>query len=431
MKKLLFLGVGSALMFTMGGVGSAQADNGNSPHSIVMGQNGTTTTVSAEGADKCASCHRAHTAQAQNMLKQAQPALCYNCHNGSLGSKLDVVDGVSNLNGEALRGGGFKNAYIDSGLGATKTLTTAGSRQSAQIGILGAAAPVTSTHQIDGNPPGTGNTPGTMWGNGSSGSGSGQTVTLECGACHDPHGNGNYRLLKPVPVGAGTAAKLATDGAAVPATYGLADATTGVRPVLTPGTAAKYLPGGIVPINIPDQPYSTVSGTPTKAYTTTNYWDVQAVGVPPTLDGVILPNVSEADPITGKKAVPVTDGFLGNVAAWCTTCHTRYLAGSGVANTGQSDPVFTYKHRSDEGASLKPNCIQCHVAHGTNAVMTGDAAPGTPGTSTSVTAPDGKALVAAPAAGDQSSDLLRVNNRGTCLMCHAVGAPNPLPARLP
>ena len=30
MKRLLFLGIGSALVFTMGGVGPAQADNG--PH---------------------------------------------------------------------------------------------------------------------------------------------------------------------------------------------------------------------------------------------------------------------------------------------------------------------------------------------------------------------------------------------------------------
>ena len=35
MKKLLLLGVGSALMFTMGGVGPAQADNG--PHISTAG----------------------------------------------------------------------------------------------------------------------------------------------------------------------------------------------------------------------------------------------------------------------------------------------------------------------------------------------------------------------------------------------------------
>ena len=35
MKKLLFLGIGSALMFTIGGVGPAQADNG--PHVSTAG----------------------------------------------------------------------------------------------------------------------------------------------------------------------------------------------------------------------------------------------------------------------------------------------------------------------------------------------------------------------------------------------------------
>jgi predicted CXXCH cytochrome family protein len=422
MKKLLFLGVGSALLFTMGGIGSAQADAG--PHSIVMGQNGTTTGVASEGADKCAGCHRAHTAQAQNMLKQAQPALCLNCHAGSLGSHLDVADGVSTLNQGALRGGGFTSASISSGApvlgvgGATKTLSSTGSRTSAQIAV-GASLPVTSTHQIDGT------TQGTMWGNGTSGVGQ-TAVTLECGACHDPHGNGNYRILKPVPDGAGTAATAITK--AIPATYGAIDPTTGKPVVLTNGTPATY-GAGIVPINIPDQPYTVVNNTPTKAYTTTNYWDVQAVGVPPTLDGVILPLVSAAT--ATKAATPVTDGFLGNIAAWCTTCHTRYLVGSGVANTKQVDPIFTYKHRSDEGASNKPNCIQCHVAHGTNAVMTGSAAAGSiPGVS--LIAPGGDAnapsSVNAPTAGYQASDLLRVNDRGTCLMCHAVGAPNPLPA---
>jgi hypothetical protein len=48
--------------------------------------------------------------------------------------------------------------------------------------------------------------------------------------------------------------------------------------------------------------------------------------------------------------------------------------------------------------------------------MTGGAA--------AVTAPDGTASGAAATTGYQNSSLLRVDNRGTCLMCHAVGGPN-------
>jgi predicted CXXCH cytochrome family protein len=348
-----------------------------------MGQNGVTTNVSAEGAAQCANCHRAHTAQAANLLKQAQPALCLNCHDG-LGSSLDVVDGTD-TNGGMLRGGGFTTAHIDSS-NASKTLSSTGSRVSAQIPVSAAALPVTSSHQINGQ------TAGTMWGNGTSGVGQ-TAVTLECGACHDPHGNGDYRILKPSPDGSQYIIS-----PAVPAT----GTTAAVPAVLSPATT----------VNIPDQPV--------KVYTTTNYWDVQATGTPL--------NATETAQNVVKQGT-VTDGFLGSISAWCTTCHTRYLSSSGGGTTATTDTVFTYKHRSDEQADFKPDCIQCHVAHGTDSTMTGAAAV--------VTAPDGSAGVtgnaglpgtATGSTGYQNSDLLRVNDRGTCLMCHAVGGPNPLPA---
>ena len=171
MKRFLFLGVGSALLFTMGGMGSAQADNG--PHSITTGiANGTAVTmVSQVGADQCANCHRAHTAQTSTLTLQAQPALCLNCHDGN-GSSLDVVDGKSNgLTGQvagALRGGGFTNAEIGSGA-ASKVLSPISSTGrypvSSQLVPVVASTSVTSSHQIDGS------MTGTMWGNGTSGVG--------------------------------------------------------------------------------------------------------------------------------------------------------------------------------------------------------------------------------------------------------------------
>ena len=402
MKKLLFLGVGSVLMFAMGGVGSAQADNSVSPHSIVMGPNGAKTAVSTEGAEQCANCHRAHTAQSSTLTLQAQPTLCLNCHNGK-GAQDNVVDGVGNGN-QALRGGGFTNARIDSGAGATKTLAAVtGKRVSAQIDALSAGATVTSSHQINGT------TTGTMWGNGTSGVGQ-TAVTLECGACHAPHGNGAYRILKANPDGASYQISAAV--AAVAAGPGGVPAAVPAKAAVMSGTTNVAL--------IPDQ---TV-----KAYTTTNYWDVSAPNTPLTTAEVAVNTAAAAAAAAAGKtySAPVTDGFLGGISAWCTTCHTRYLSTSASVDNS-TDKAYTYKHRSDEQANFKPDCIQCHVAHGTNAAMSGAAAL--------VAAPDGSDGVSGNAAltpnttvgltGYQNSDLLKVNDRGTCLMCHAVGGPNP------
>jgi predicted CXXCH cytochrome family protein len=356
-KKFLFLGVGSALMFTMGGVGTAQADTISPPHNILMlGTTGIATQVSTLGAGACASCHRVHTASTATLLKEPEAQLCDTCHNGQ-GSSLNVEAGTqSGSNTQpvlALRGGGFKTAAIDAA-GATKTIGTlvggvvTGSAKTLNIPVLGGATgavPIatTSQHLVDGVQAGT------MWGNGIYGSGAGLTgVVLQCGSCHDPHGNGNYRMLRPVPVGSGA-----------------------------PKTAG---------VNIPDQP------TASKLYTTTNYWDVQAQGVPLTAAQLLEP------------AGTVTDGFLGSISAWCTTCHTRYLS-SGASNKN-ADTTFTYQHRSDEQASNTPNCIQCHVSHGSDASVAGNTAIGT----IALENPDNSV--------PQNSDLLRVDNRGTCLMCH-------------
>ena len=116
----------------------------------------------------------------------------------------------------------------------------------------------------------------------------------------------------------------------------------------------------------------------------------------------------------------MADGYITNVAAWCTTCHTRYLAGSGSyatplksANGLVTDATFTYRHRSDasdRGGVNRPNCIQCHVSHGSNVAMV-DSSNGS--NNATYVAPDGSA----PAL---NSRLLRVDNRGTCEMCHNV-----------
>ncbi len=41
--------------------------------------------------------------------------------------------------------------------------------------------------------------PGIAWGNGANGSGAGPAADVSCGSCHNPHGNGQYRILNTIP----------------------------------------------------------------------------------------------------------------------------------------------------------------------------------------------------------------------------------------
>jgi len=406
MKKLFLLGIGSALMFTMGGVGPAQADTSGTTHKSTAVGAGQRALLSDAGGGRCASCHRAHTAKAEYLLKDAQPALCYTCHGGP-GSGIDVVDGISNDNSQPLRGGGFEYALID-GANASKTMGTVAGAHGLPalvqtVPVLGTPAPVTSRHQIDGT------TSGTMWGNGAISDivNPGKAgVILECGSCHDPHGNGNYRILRPVP-------NDSADGIVLTPAVKVGD----ILPDGTTATVAVPAVMGPAPVNIPD--------AVAKVYTTTDYWAVADRNVPTVKGSVVLP-------VAGQ-----TDGYIANVSQWCSTCHTRYLAGSGsyqIPNadaSGKVDALFTYRHRSDrtdKAGVSRPNCIQCHVAHGTSATASGRAAtftapdglvPVPAGTSATVKGLDGLPMtVGGPAIG--TSRLLRINNRGTCVMCHNV-----------
>ncbi len=335
MKRVIILAVGSVVFMGLG-ASPALADNG--PHTSTAGQ---------MAVDRCAGCHRAHTASAAYLLKDSQPALCYTCHgSGAGGATTDVFDGVGYSDTDrtgsaaALRGGGFGYALIDSGsatrVGSTKT-----------VPVLATGASTTSSHTVNGDA-------GTAWGGGaiSATAAAGTAISLTCGSCHDPHGNGNYRILRPIPVDSG--------------------AGTGV----------------------------TVTDSTTKVYTTANYWATNDPNSP----SVVVPYTNSSGVTTNYT----TTEFIKNISAWCTTCHTRYLASSGSYKTNSGDALYTYRHRSDqnykEGGA---NCITCHVAHGSNASMSGS-------NSSKVGNPDGSA------GNVGSSKLLRVDNRGTCEMCHSV-----------
>ncbi len=218
-----------------------------------------------------------------------------------------------------------------------------------------ASTPTTSNHLVDGST-------GTAWGNGAIGSGPGATINLSCTSCHDPHGragttgNPTYRLLRAIPIDSGAGS-------------------------------------GVDVEDEVDKVY-TVSDTPLKSG---NQYFGEDYG-------------TQAD----------------QLSEWCTQCHTRYLASANSENTDSGDPIFAYRHMTQGSPScnlchdihggIMPTggpmfshdvtCMTCHVAHGTSASMGGYAGV--------VEWPDG----ATTPNGDNRSALLRVDNRGTCQLCH-------------
>ncbi len=337
-----------AFVVMSSGAPSAQADNG--PH--IKGWGAT--------ADGCAACHRAHRGQAEPNLVQDQASLCASCHGpAAAGSSLDVIDGTNKSDGGALRGGGFTNARINT---ADPSLPP-----SSAIGVLAAPGlPAGSTHSVSG-------TPQTIWGYGAINAVADpgkSSFNLACGKCHDPHGDGNYRVLRKVPAG------LLSYGAPLPAF-------------------------------MPDMTGLLTDESP-KVYSTTNYWDVSytdqwqaAIQSPPG-------PVADTE-ITGRQ-----------VGKWCTTCHTRYWASTGSADASSGDAIFKFRHTTNPAGrdthgragpvTLSGSCLKCHAAHGSNAT----AATGVGMYSGSVEQPDGSHT----GNGSGDSRLLRMDNRGICQKCH-------------
>lgn len=198
---------------------------------------------------------------------------------------------------------------------------------------------------------------GIAWGSGAIGSGAGEAITLACVSCHDPHG------------GAG--------GGNSP-TYRL------LRPT----------------------PLESGTGTVVLADEDVKHYTIDAA------DGKYFGQDYDSN-------------LYHDMAAWCSSCHDRYLAMASSGHTSSGDDIYTYRHISvgsgcgchnmhgGPPATGNPeyrhdplSCLTCHVAHGSSAHMSGAAGE--------VPWPDGSS---APA-GDARSALLRVDNRGTCELCH-------------
>lgn len=588
MRRLALLATGGALWLFLFVV-PVFADGG--PH-VLTNNNGT-----AGLAGDCAACHRAHTAQAANLLKEEMPGLCLSCHNGT-GATVDVVDGfqyVPDTDGTptagvlgALRGGGFSYALIgdparlnyasrgsisvsfdnppaagsitldwpafagfaggsltfnatdsaatvqasantlfgtstaysastasgnmtglptgNANIVVTKSATTGafsfaphnafrlvGSSATQRsiplpsvtndttgenaavvngisiggdghVGVLAAAnkQPTTSNHMAG---------LGTVWGNGAQGLGTaGATgVVLDCAECHNPHGNGQYRILQTEP-GEGW-----TNGAVLASTT-LAAATTNLTNPITVASATGF-PAGDFYILVDSEKMFVTAGQGTTSWTVTrgaagttaashlvnatvqaitSDWTAPTTDVRVTDIGstasvknyTVLPGLQASDVLAYNEATqgdywrykydpsgvanftnfylkidPMHSGWVGTGAtayssltnatgamtAWCVQCHTRYNGHSaqGTSSLNAQTPVdatFMFKH-----GTTRLGCMQCHVSHGSNRVMD-------PGTASADVAWPGEGFV--PGTGNDDSRLLKVDNRGTCQLCH-------------
>jgi predicted CXXCH cytochrome family protein len=384
--------------------------------------------VSTLTADGCAGCHRAHTAQGSMLLAASdEEALCLSCHGSAgTGSTVDVEDGVqftlasglrSGVVLGALRNGGFVDARIDSANPTRLTYmrNATATSQRTKVSVLSAGEPVTSSHlglatgvtltgvawgNIDGTPGMTfdpSNNPG------------GTVEGMTCTSCHNPHGNGNYRILNPIP----EPETAAGDTFVAPATG--VNVTDAALPAA--GDTRNYTviqePGGTLYMS--DVIALGVPATAGDYFHRTVPWDPN--GRPYQPGDPCDPTVNNSTTVQPGCATSndapngLASTFDGQINQWCAQCHSRYLAvvnpstglaypsGTGPYNTPTGDAIFNYRHSN---TSNKP-CTTCHVAHGTNSTMTGTFASNFP-------YPNGSA--------SDSSRLLKIDNRGTCQACH-------------
>jgi cytochrome c2 len=316
----------------------------------------------------------------------------------------------------ALRGGGFANARIDTANAGRLTYWRNATDKS-QLGVVpvrSSGQAVTSRHMDP-----TSVSAAIVWGSGALGTaGAGSSITMECTSCHNPHGNGQYRILDPKP-GDG-------DGPFAEAT---ADAP--VRDLLEPdrlhnytviqqrSTTATFSTSGSVSADGAESGYllyadqvDGVYGPAVGDYFHRNvpWYGANQDATHPLVPGIEKNRMNDAPnghPADTDASTTVDNSFNAQINAWCSQCHTRYMDGSSGAGqdtpgswgVSSGDAIFNYRHSN---SSNKP-CTTCHVAHGSNAQMGGEYSSVFP-------YPDGTTSA--------SSRLLKLDNRGTCQACH-------------
>lgn len=373
--------------------------------------------------DACAGCHRTHTAPSaitwQDGLGRTKSALllstateiwefCYICHDATgQGADTNVEEGVyeGTLYGttnDGLLGGVF--GRYDSVLGynvdylgdrVTSNHQYVGGSWAAWGGGLFA-----STSTVDA----TGNALGHI--------GTGEHMQMDCASCHDVHGSSNYRILK--------------------------DQVYGV-------TVGGYVGAGADP--------------------TPNPW-VESCEYNYPIGGFRLHTDYEAAPYNYvpnyTKAMyakpPAQDPGKGMVG-WCAGCHTAYSYYGTQSTYNANDGYgFITRHRhpmnvplsnfagprslvltdalplandqgTEEGSNVAPftgsitastsdwlECLTCHNAHGSSAIMTGYARSASATSPAPNTGPGG--VPPATGADGVGSALLKLDNRGVCEGCH-------------
>ena len=400
---MLLIAAGSLWLFLA--AVPAFADGG--PHVAAI-NNGT----AGINADSCAGCHRAHRAQGEYLLAESSGiALCTSCHGAAgLGATTDVESGVQYSIANdgtrtqpvlgALRNGGFVEARIGSAEPyRIAYVASHGTGFHTKVSVLASGQPVTSAHlDLDGS--GGVVTTGVAWGNIAGTPGEtfdanpnpGGTVSgMTCTTCHNPHGNGKYRILNPIPEPetetGDTFAAAPSDVAVADAALPAAGDTRNYTVIQTQGGAGTLYASQVEALGLAD---STTSGDYLRNSVP---WDPQVdyLALPPA--GATSKDAPNGDP----------DNFTAQMTAWCAQCHSRYLAMDPAfpppQNVATGDAIFNYRH-----GTYRTACTTCHVAHGSNAAMTG--------TYSSDFSYPGEAITSA------SSRLLKIDNRGTCQACH-------------
>ncbi len=294
----------------------AFADGG--PH-VAVTNNGSTVLTS----DTCAGCHRIHTGKGEYLIvADTETNLCLTCHGpNAAGATTNVVTGVqytpaasypsagwqqrSGLGTDAsgtqlgaLRAGGFLQARLDQPIRLSNGTSLKG-----QVPV-GVAEATTSAHMHLPTYSGVDDSNGIAWGNGANGSGVGPTVELECTSCHNPHGNGNYRILNPLPTASG-ATQSVTDPVALNATVNLAADTI----ITTVGHPFQV--GDLVTIS-----GLTITGSPSSPFTVVAVPDGAKfqIGTITVAGGITVFDITASTATSvSRSSAPVTDAPVGTI----------------------------------------------------------------------------------------------------------------------